>query len=271
MTPKNLALISLLALSTPALASEGAVVDGFGTDIPLSFAVDQIVPEKYEVSYGSGINVKKSVSWQGGRPWKQVLEETLSEEGLFVEYSNTDKIRITKDAQRRQKIFSGLKIAGFNKNGISHRKDSYADDLRGSKPGLVFSSEEQPVPEKDPGIEVLAHTPQPVLRPKNLGEDAILIGLDFDELSKPAEVWPVSNGSSLEDTLMSWGDSAGWKVVWKSQYSYPIMASAEFEGDFVSVAGKLIKVMSRAEPPIQGEFFKGNNVLVITNPAGSQF
>jgi hypothetical protein len=81
------------------------------------------------------------------------------------------------------------------------------------------------------------------------------------------EVWLVYENSTLENTLMDWADRADWTVIWESSYSYPIEASAEFRGDFVSAASHLIKTMGRAQPPVSGEFFKGNKVLVLSTRA----
>lgn len=50
---------------------------GFGTDIPLAFAVEQILPEGYSFDFGDGVNPEQRVSWQGGKPWKDVVDEIL--------------------------------------------------------------------------------------------------------------------------------------------------------------------------------------------------
>lgn len=49
------------------------VARGFGNDIPLEFAVRQIVPATTRVSYGPGVDIQAIVNWKGGRPWPAVL------------------------------------------------------------------------------------------------------------------------------------------------------------------------------------------------------
>ncbi len=263
---------AIILQASVAHAATDKPVEGFGKGIPLNFAVEQIVPEQFSVSYGTDVAVDSIVSWRGGADWKTVLEDMLSEKGLFADYSNTDKIRITTNAKQRAALSSGLNLAEYRQPSLKPRKDSYADDLLGDKPGLVFPDEILPELDPDepalsaplkPGIEVLKFSKRPELRPERLGDDAIFVGFDPEDVRVPEEVWNVLEGDSLESTLMSWAEGAGWTVVWNSKFSYPIMASAEFQGDFIGAASRLIETMSRATPPVKGEFFKGNKVLVV--------
>ncbi|MBI1215045.1 MAG: hypothetical protein GC185_04400 [Alphaproteobacteria bacterium] len=64
------------------------VISGFGTDVPLVMALQQIVPPGYQYSFSSGVNPGLSVSWQGGKPWKTVLGETLEQQQLGYRVQN---------------------------------------------------------------------------------------------------------------------------------------------------------------------------------------
>lgn len=82
-------------LSIPALLLGGALLpgtaladnafQGFGNDVPLSFAVKQIVPPNHDVYFGSAVDINTKVSWSGGGPWDQVLARTLEESALVAE------------------------------------------------------------------------------------------------------------------------------------------------------------------------------------------
>lgn len=52
-------------------------ISGFGSDIPLILALRQIVPAHYGYHFDEGISQGQRVSWDGGRPWNEVLQETL--------------------------------------------------------------------------------------------------------------------------------------------------------------------------------------------------
>jgi hypothetical protein len=55
---------------------------GFGSRIPLSFAVRQIVPPAVKVSYGPGADPDALVDWRGGQGWNRVLLEAVKPLGL---------------------------------------------------------------------------------------------------------------------------------------------------------------------------------------------
>ena len=57
---------------------------GFGDQVPLAFAVKQIVPRTIAVSYGPGASSESLVTWRGGAPWNQVLQAAVRPLGLHV-------------------------------------------------------------------------------------------------------------------------------------------------------------------------------------------
>jgi hypothetical protein len=57
-------------------------VYGFGREIPLAFAVRQIVPPLVKVTWGLGVDPTALVDWHGGRPWNAVLRDTVRPLGL---------------------------------------------------------------------------------------------------------------------------------------------------------------------------------------------
>lgn len=50
---------------------------GFGKDIPLSIALSQIVPTNFNAKLPSASLGDSTVSWEGGKPWNQVLDDVL--------------------------------------------------------------------------------------------------------------------------------------------------------------------------------------------------
>lgn len=57
---------------------------GFGKDLPLALALSQVIPPQFTHSYASGVEPGVTVSWQGGKPWNQVLDEMLKPKGLMA-------------------------------------------------------------------------------------------------------------------------------------------------------------------------------------------
>ena len=60
------------------------IAAGFGDQIPLSFAVRQIVPSDVRVTYGPGADPNARVDWKGGAGWNRVLLDAVKPLGLHL-------------------------------------------------------------------------------------------------------------------------------------------------------------------------------------------
>lgn len=71
-------------LDAPGGINGGSYADamGFGSDIPLALALGQIVPPSFAYSFASNVNPGLKISWNGGKPWDQALNESLNPLGL---------------------------------------------------------------------------------------------------------------------------------------------------------------------------------------------
>ncbi len=81
--------------------------------------------------------------------------------------------------------------------------------------------------------------------------------------------WQVYAGQTLQSTLAKWGARAGWRVVWKSSYEYPIEANAVFIGDFPKAVGRVLASFEKKRSAIHAVFYK-NRVVVIEAGEGVQ-
>lgn len=77
------------------------------------------------------------------------------------------------------------------------------------------------------------------------------------------DVWNVRRDRDLRDQLYDWTQRAGWGLVWDSEYSYVIQASAVFQGDFTSAVQQLFDALGDLDPPLYPEIYEGNRVLVV--------
>ena len=78
-----------------ALRPRPILTTGFGTDVPLEFVTRQVVPASLHVEYGESVDRQLRVSWQGGKPWWQVLHAALAPLGLHAAMSG-HTVRITQ-------------------------------------------------------------------------------------------------------------------------------------------------------------------------------
>jgi hypothetical protein len=82
-TPENYAQPeSVMRTSVATSGGNFTEAVGFGRELPLALALSQVVPPQYSYAFGEDVNVGSTVSWQGGKPWNEVLEEMLATQGM---------------------------------------------------------------------------------------------------------------------------------------------------------------------------------------------
>ncbi len=65
--------------------ADDKVIEGFGKGMPMVLALRQIVPPTYRFSFDPAVNPGQRVSWQGGKPWSQIVTDIAASQGLKAE------------------------------------------------------------------------------------------------------------------------------------------------------------------------------------------
>ena len=81
--------------SGPISTSAHEVVQGFGSDLPLALALQQVVPASYAYSFADDINPGLRVSWNGGKPWDQVVSDMVAPMNMSARVDD-NTVRIEK-------------------------------------------------------------------------------------------------------------------------------------------------------------------------------
>jgi hypothetical protein len=71
----------------PHISVPETPISGFGDQVPLTFAVRQIVPANFQVAYADGVQRDATVDWKGGEPWRATLADAVRPLGLAVTIS----------------------------------------------------------------------------------------------------------------------------------------------------------------------------------------
>ena len=61
------------------------IASGYGKQVPLGFAVRQIVPHGVRVVFAADVDTSVPVDWQGGREWNKVLATTVAQAGDVID------------------------------------------------------------------------------------------------------------------------------------------------------------------------------------------
>lgn len=95
---------------TVPVKTEMDVIEGFGRDVPLSYALTSIVPSRYGYAFGADVNPALPITWRGGKPWDDVVREALAPHGLFL-HVGIQKVSIQTASVVTPAIIPGLKVS----------------------------------------------------------------------------------------------------------------------------------------------------------------
>lgn len=143
------------------------VVEGFGKDMPLVMVLGQIVPAKYAYSFGKGVNPGALVSWEGGKPWNEVLQSVLDPLGIGMSVENQTTLSLfIMNAQRSEEIRTqDISTSPAAKESMGEEKTENAvvvneDSAVAPAPGQD-SSEKNPASAKKSVVDSGVATPLP--------------------------------------------------------------------------------------------------------------
>jgi hypothetical protein len=231
-------------MPAPAAAD---IVSGFGNDLPLSVALQQVVPPEYKVSLAPGVSGDTQVSWHGDKPWKQVLADMLTAEGLGSSFRGKSiTVASLIDAKKpappavvssKADMIPADMISDGGKNNSAKKDSSPAPLLAEKTPAPV------------PVVDVLPEAAPSVMPPVE-------------------SAWQASKGQMLREVLDDWSKTAHVQLRWSTDYDYRLKDSVAYGGNYDSAVGRLFDQFSRANPQPYGQLHRtpdGGSVLIVNN------
>lgn len=209
------------------IPGDQAVLEGFGKDIPLALALRDIVPSQYAFAYANSSYAGLTVSWEGGKPWQDVLNDTLASKGLGAS--------ITRNIIYIQPYASSLGTAPLS-------------------PPPKTKYEQAASPNFDTANATGNTT-------GSTGGNANVLKSNFKT------VWTARPGYTLREVLENWARVANVQVEWTNPYDYPINDTYSYDGTFARAVAGLITQYNGESPRPVGRLYpnlpKGPSVLVI--------
>ncbi|QQR68543.1 MAG: TcpQ domain-containing protein [Alphaproteobacteria bacterium] len=224
-----------IVVGGPAAKAPG-VVEGFGDRVPVSVALRQILPAGYAFSIAPTADPATPITWRGGRPWMDVLQDALAPAGLIARIdSNATSPNVVVDRPiAAANVVPPVAAAPTSLAPMSSASVSLAPMAVAAPVQMVAA--EPAVVQKIPAVET----------PMN---------------------WGVTRGDTLRKTLDLWCQQANVELSWQADYDYPVKASAGFTGTFEDAVSKLISGFEDAQPVPYGRFYRdpgsGHAVLVV--------
>lgn len=236
----DLSLATISVAPTEEHAASTGVVKGFASQVPLAFALRQVLPTGYSFSIDPGIDTDTLVSYKGGKPWSETLKSMLTPAGL-VEHEQGTVVTIGRGAA------------------------TLAEKAPSPSPSLSLSSSLPPAPA--PALSI-----QPT---KTVGSlNALPTPSEESGLNvSPADGWSAERGETLRKVLTKWCQRSGVELQWLAEYDYPVDASAHFNSSFEDAVRSLLAGFDGARPQPIGELHTnpgaGQMVLVVQSRGNS--
>lgn len=195
--------------SSPMTSEVYDDVVGFGNDIPLPIALSQVVPDNYSFSYDDSVNLSQSVSWEGGKPWNQVLQEMLSPHSLRPVITDST-VRVISNAQQ-----SAIHI----------------DDTPISLKTMSESNQ----------AALLMHEASPA----DDHQSQFINQVNYDTTIR---LWSAPANATLRRVIDTWAAEANVQLHWTAEYDYPLQAAVNIRGTFVEAVEVLLNGLRDAQP-----------------------
>lgn len=232
-----------------AVPDDGAVVKGFGKDLPLVLVLKQIVPKDHVFAFESGVDPSTRVSWKGGKGWRAVLNDTLRPVGLTA-HEESKLVSIIRSQAGAAEPVAPVAVAPAMATPSTTTPVVLAQpEPVAPLPAVVEPVKEaasaaatvEPValPEAVPPASAVPVTGKIVMPPATL-EPPLLPGL--------SDVWKAEAGEHLRAVIRRWCERAKVELVWSSEYDYPIQAGVSLTGSFEEAVRSLLSGFVDAKP-----------------------
>jgi hypothetical protein len=239
--PVEAAAPATASVADATAGMDATPVQGFGKEIPLALALRQIVPAHYAFAFASGEYAGRKVSWQGGKPWWQVLNDTLVAAGL-------------------QAVVSGNVVT------ISEAGAVVPAPVVAEPASMPVAQESAPAPAAEPIVDAQGPVQIVPEAPAESQASAPSAPVRSSVTSVNGE-WKALPGDTLRATLEGWGKTAGVEVEWMTPYDYPVGTAFTHKGPFSEAVESMLSLYSRETPRPRGRLYpnlpEGPAVLMI--------
>lgn len=210
-------------ITTTTAAANLDLIQGFGRDVPLTIATRQIVPAGHTVQYAPGIDPNTSVTWTGGRSWKEALNDALAEKNM--------KATIVADSVMIEPVGGADMLR--------------AEPLAAAQPAALT-----PLPPVAQEVQVADLNPATTVTTTTTVSDmAPDVPVAAAVPARPAtQMWVAPRASTLRQVLTDWSREAGVQLQWSAQYDYPLMSDVQISGTFEQAVETILSGLVDAQP-----------------------
>ncbi len=227
---------------------------GFANELPLLTVMKQITPNGWIVKKSdtedNKLDVKKSISWHGGKSWLETLTEISENYNIntVVDWNKKtitlSNVTIEKDKEPPKKglfVLEGSESPKIVKDVAVGSSEQNQDAVKEVTENKIVAEKVEPTK-----TEVATQPPAPVI---------------------PS--WILEPSLSLRDNVEKWANNAGYRLVWTGE-DYGVGQGHTIMGEFDAENGPIKQLSvdygpgSRVQVPLSFQFYQ-NKTLVVEN------
>lgn len=207
-------------------ASPYATIAGFGRDIPMAMALGQIVPPEYSYSFGEGVIQGAKITWNGGKPWDEVLRAALAPLGY--------------EAMIRNRYITIQK----------HTAESMA--VPQEQMAMLQPTVSQPIQlaKSSDSIAPASVSPQ-------AGADEMVSPQQSAETA--SGFWHADQGESLRTVVDTWSKDQNIQVIWQTEGDYVLPKTIHSDGSYQEALAAALESFGNSLPRPVGELHVGQD------------
>ena len=286
--------------SNPSLSME-PVVEGFGDKVPLTVAIQQILPQGYGYTLGDGVDSGQLVSWRGGRSWNGVLQDMLRQAGLS--YSVNGRSVAINSTGASPTIVTGTPAPVIQPvqqpvvmQPVIQQPVIQQQPVQQIVQQPVMMQQPQMVMQQQPVMmqqqPMMMQQPQMVMQqqPVMMQQQPVMMEMQQQPMMMQApavqatsgspqplqienpllfqsQTWEARPGQTLRALLQEWCARVGVELNWTAEFDYPIMASMNMTGTFEEAVRVLLTGFDAAKPTPRGRLHynpaAGQSILIV--------
>lgn len=251
----------------PSAVNTG-MVEGFADQIPLSIAMQQVLPQGYVYALGDGVNAGQLVSWRGGRQWQSVMNDMLASSGLG--YSVNGQVVTVSNMGGAPAVVGGAPHMAIQ----TTPSQPYAQQAT-ALPAAPMMPDSMPplMPDNAPpmmpgyGAPPMGYGGAMMMPDGSMMMDGSIMIDGSQIVSYAPQSWEARPGQTLRKLLQEWCARAGTELNWQAEYDYPIMASFNMAGTFEEAVRMLLSGFHGAKPVPYGRLHYnpaiGQSILIV--------
>jgi hypothetical protein len=266
-TPAQPAPVAVAPQAAPAQQqySDMPVIEGFGSDMPLALAVQQIVPPDYAYAFEGSVNAGQTVSWDGGKAWDLVINDMLAPLRLEAVIAGKT-VHIQPQGLQRQSALAPAQQGSPRRANINDPGEQSQLQDASSLAGIESAAGDAQAPaapqvanavpptqgetQAAPAAEQLP-TPAEINGQQQTSIDSEMPG--EQQAAAPSAEWDAKAGESLKDILTRWSQKAGVELIWMAAYDYKIKNDITLQDSFPNAVQSIVNSGIDSETPPEVE------------------